>query len=179
MSETVIVVNTVVAVLGTVLLIVRFRLNPVIALVVGAVYLGLTAGLGVERTVAAVTGGFGDILAEVGLLIAFGVLSGAMLHRAGAIERLVATLLRVCGPRGMPYATAVATGTVLQSIFVDVLLVIASPLARRVAPRIGDQGLPRMRRRWRSASSAGSCSWCRASARSRWPASSGCGWGRC
>lgn len=144
MSDTVIVVNTVVAVLGTVLLIVRFRLNPVISLVVGAVYLGLTAGLGVEGTVEAVTGGFGDILAEVGLLIAFGVLSGAMLHRAGAIERLVAMLLRVCGPSGMPYATAVATGTVLQSIFVDVLLVIASPLARRVAPRIGDKGLPRM-----------------------------------
>lgn len=143
-SDTVIVVNTVVAVLATVVLIVRFRLNPVISLVVGAVYLGLTAGLGVEGTVTAITGGFGDILAEVGLLITFGVLSGAMLHRAGAIERLVSTLLRVCGPRGMPYATAVTVGTALQSIFIDVLLVIAAPLARRVAPRIGDRGLPRM-----------------------------------
>ncbi|ANY05128.1 GntP family permease [Pseudonocardia sp. HH130630-07] len=144
MSETVIVVNTVVAVLGTVILIVRFRLNPVISLVIGAVYLGLTAGLGVEGTVGAVTGGFGDILADVGLLIAFGVLTGAMLHRAGAIERLVSSLLRLCGPRGMPYATAVTVGTVLQSIFVDVLLVISAPLARRIAPRIGDKGLPRM-----------------------------------
>lgn len=144
MSETVVVVNTVVAVLATVVLIVRFRLNPVVALVLGAVYLGLTAGLGVEGTVDAVTGGFGDILADVGLLIAFGVLTGAMLHRAGAIERLVSALLRLCGPRGMPYATAVTVSTVLQSIFVDVLLVIAAPLARRIAPRIGDRGLPRM-----------------------------------
>lgn len=144
MSETVIVANTVVAVLATVVLIVRFRLNPVISLVIGAVYLGLTAGLGVEGTVDAVTGGFGEILADVGLLIAFGVLTGAMLHRAGAIERLVATLLRVCGPRGMPYATTATVSTVLQSIFVDVLLVISAPLARRIAPRIGDRGLPRM-----------------------------------
>ena len=144
MSETVIVVNTVVAVLATVVLIVRFRLNPVISLVIGAVYLGLTAGLGVEGTVDAVTGGFGEILADVGLLIAFGVLTGAMLHRAGAIERLVATLLRVCGPRGMPYATTATVSTVLQSIFVDVLLVISAPLARRIAPRIGARGLPRM-----------------------------------
>lgn len=143
-SETVIVVNTVVAVLATVVLIVRFRLNPVISLVIGAVYLGLTAGLGVQGTVDAVTGGFGDILADVGLLIAFGVLTGAMLHRAGAIERLVASLLSICGPRGMPYATAVTVGTVLQSIFVDVLLVISAPLARRIAPRIGSHGLPRM-----------------------------------
>ncbi|MBW0104194.1 GntP family permease [Pseudonocardia sp. KRD291] len=144
MSDTAIIVNTVVAVLATVLLIVRFRLNPVVSLVVGAAYLGLTAGLGVEGTVEAITGGFGDILAEVGLLIAFGVLTGAMLQRAGAIERLVSMLLRVCGPRGMPYATAVTVGTVLQSIFVDVLLVISAPLARRLAPRIGAQGLPRM-----------------------------------
>ncbi|RZT85927.1 H+/gluconate symporter-like permease [Pseudonocardia sediminis] len=144
MSDTAIIVNTVVAVLATVLLIVRFRLNPVVSLVIGAAYLGLTAGLGVEGTVEAITGGFGDILAEVGLLIAFGVLTGAMLQRAGAIERLVAMLLRVCGPRGMPYATAVTVGTVLQSIFVDVLLVISAPLARRLAPRIGDHGLPRM-----------------------------------
>ncbi|MDN5914959.1 MAG: GntP family permease [Pseudonocardia sp.] len=144
MSDTVIIVNTVVAVLATVLLIVRFRLNPVISLVIGAAYLGLTAGLGIEGTVEAITGGFGDILAEVGLLIAFGVLTGAMLQRAGAIERLVSMLLRVGGPRGMPYATAVAVGTVLQSIFVDVLLVISAPLARRLAPRIGGLGLPRM-----------------------------------
>lgn len=46
MSDTVIVVNTAVAVLAVVVLIVRFRLNPVISLVIGAVYLGLTAGLG-------------------------------------------------------------------------------------------------------------------------------------
>ncbi len=144
MSDTAIIVNTVVAVLATVLLIVRFRLNPVLSLVIGAAYLGLTAGLGVEGTVEAITGGFGDILAEVGLLIAFGVLTGAMLQRAGAIERLVSLLLRVCGPRGMPYATAVTVGTVLQSIFVDVLLVISAPLARRIAPRIGPHGLPRM-----------------------------------
>ncbi|GAA4982675.1 SLC13 family permease [Pseudonocardia tropica] len=144
MSDTVIVVNTAVAVLAVVVLIVRFRLNPVISLVIGAVYLGLTAGLGVTGTVDAVTGGFGDILADVGLLIAFGVLTGAMLHHAGAIERLVSALLTACGPRGMPYATAVTVSTALQSIFVDVLLVISAPLARRIAPRIGEQGLPRM-----------------------------------
>lgn len=144
MSDTVIVVNTAVAVLAVVVLIVRFRLNPVISLVIGAVYLGLTAGLGVTGTLDAVTGGFGDILADVGLLIAFGVLTGAMLHHAGAIERLVSALLTACGPRGMPYATAVTVSTALQSIFVDVLLVISAPLARRIAPRIGNKGLPRM-----------------------------------
>jgi H+/gluconate symporter-like permease len=144
MSDTAILINTGVAVLAVVLLIVRFKLNPVVALVLGSGYLGLTTGMGAEGTVEAITTGFGDILAEVGLLIAFGVLTGAILQEIGAIERLVATLLRIFGPKRMPYALSVTIATALQSIFLDVLLVISAPLARNLAPKIGRLGTARM-----------------------------------
>ncbi|WP_233159600.1 GntP family permease [Pseudonocardia sp. MH-G8] len=144
MSDTAILINTGVAVLAVVLLIVRFKLNPVVALVLGSAYLGLSTGLGVDGTVEAFTGGFGDIMAEVGLLIAFGVLTGAILQEIGAIERLVAMLLRVFGPKRMPYAMSVTIATALQSIYLDVLLVISAPLARNLAPRIGRLGTARM-----------------------------------
>jgi H+/gluconate symporter-like permease len=144
LSDTAIIINTAVAVLAAVLLIVRFRLNPVISLIIGAAYLGLSTGMGAEGTVKAITTGFGDIMAEVGLLIAFGVLTGAMLQEAGAIERLVNTLLRTFGPRRMPYALSLTIATALQSIFLDVLLVISAPLARNLAPRIGSMGTARM-----------------------------------
>ena len=91
MSETAVVVNTAVAILAVVVMIVRFKLNPVVSLVVGSAYLGLAVGLGVEGTIDAITGGFGEIMAEVGLLIAFGVLMGAILQQTGAIQRLVET----------------------------------------------------------------------------------------
>jgi H+/gluconate symporter-like permease len=144
LSDTAILINTGVAVLAVVLLIVRFRLNPVVALVLGSAYLGISTGLGVDGTVEAITGGFGDIMAEVGLLIAFGVLTGAILQEIGAIERLVATLLRVFGPKRMPYAMSVTIATALQSIYLDVLLVISAPLARNLAPRLGRLGTARM-----------------------------------
>ncbi len=144
MSDTVVLINTGVAVLAVVLLIVRFKLNPVVALVLGSAYLGLSTGLGVDGTVKAITGGFGEIMADVGLLIAFGVLTGAILHEIGAIERLVAMLLRVFGPKRMPYALSVTIATALQSIFLDVLLQISAPLARSLAPRIGRLGMARM-----------------------------------
>ena len=83
MSETAVVVNTAVAILAVVVMIVRFKLNPVVSLVVGSAYLGLAVGLGVEGTIDAITGGFGEIMAEVGLLIAFGVLMGAILQQTG------------------------------------------------------------------------------------------------
>lgn len=145
MSETFILVNTAVAIIATVLLIIRFRVNPVIALLLGASYLGLTSGLGAEGTIDAITKGFGDLMAEIGLLVAFGVLTGALLQRSGAIERLVETLLRQVGPKRMPYALSLTVATALQSIFLDVMVVIVAPLARRLGMRVGGKaGTPRM-----------------------------------
>lgn len=144
MSDIAVLANTAVAVLATVVLIVRFRVNPVISLVIGSVYLGLSTGLGVAKTVETITGGFGEIMVEVGLLIAFGVLMGSILNETGAIRRLVEHLLRVFGPKRLPYTMGLAIGTALQSIFLDVLLVISAPLARRLAPKIGRLGTARM-----------------------------------
>jgi len=144
MSDVAILINTAVAVLATVVLIVRFKVNPVISLVIGSVYLGLSTGLGVAKTVETITGGFGEIMVEVGLLIAFGVLMGSILNETGAIRRLVEHLLRVFGPKRLPYTMGLAIGTALQSIFLDVLLVISAPLARRLAPKIGRLGTARM-----------------------------------
>ncbi|RDI54064.1 H+/gluconate symporter-like permease [Nocardia mexicana] len=137
-------INTGVAILAVVLLIVRFKFNPAVSLVIGSAYLGLTAGLGTEKTIETITGGFGDIMAEVGLLIAFGVLMGAMLQETGAIQRLVGALLKVFGPNRMPYAMSLTVATLLQSIFLDVLLVISAPLARSLAAKIGKKGTARM-----------------------------------
>ncbi|MFC4565282.1 GntP family permease [Nocardiopsis mangrovi] len=144
MSDTAILVNTAVAILAIVLLIVRFKLNPLIALVLGSCYLGLATGLGVEGTIETAATGFGDVLAEIGLLIAFGVLMGSLLSDMGAIRRLVDGLLRTLGPQRLPHAMALTIATFLQSIFLDVLLVIAAPLAKAVAPRLGRYGTARM-----------------------------------
>lgn len=144
MSDVAIMINTAVAILAVVVLIVRFKFNPVVSLVLGSLYLGLATKLGVEKTVETVAGGFGDIMAEVGLLIAFGVLMGAMLQEMGAIQRLVGTLLRIFGPNRMPYAMSLTIATALQSIFLDVLLVMSAPLARNLAAKIGKNGTARM-----------------------------------
>ncbi|QHC69645.1 SLC13 family permease [Rathayibacter sp. VKM Ac-2801] len=120
--------------------IVRFRFNPVLALAVGAAAIGLLTGLGPVDTVSTMTTGFGEVMMEAGLLIGWGVLIGAMLNEMGAVVRLVEGLLRVFGRRGIPYALGLSFATYLQTIFVDALIVIAAPLARRIAPRLGRAG---------------------------------------
>lgn len=46
MSDTLVVLHTAIAIIAIVLLIVVVRVDPVISLVIGTIYLGLTAGLG-------------------------------------------------------------------------------------------------------------------------------------
>lgn len=144
MSDLATMINTGAAILAVVVLIIRFKFNPAVSLVIGAAYLGLTAGLGTEKTVDTIATGFGDIMAEVGLLIAFGVLTGAMLQETGAIERLVRALIRLFGVDRMPYALSLTVATVLQSIYLDVLLVISAPLARNAAAKMDEKGTARM-----------------------------------
>ena len=69
MSDTLIVLHTAIAIIVIVLLILVVRVDPVISLVIGTIYLGLAAGLGFEDTIDTIAQGFGDIMIEVGLLI--------------------------------------------------------------------------------------------------------------
>jgi gluconate:H+ symporter, GntP family len=144
MSDTLIVLHTAIAILAVVLLIVVVKVDPVISLVIGTLYLGVAAGLGFEGTIGTLVQGFADIMAEVGLLIGFGVLMGMLFTAMGALQKLVALLLRILGPRRLPYAFSAALSTIFPSIYVDVQLVLASPLARSAAPRLGRNGLGMM-----------------------------------
>ena len=132
-----VLLHTGIAVAGIVVLIVAARLNPVIVLVLGSLYLGLSTGLGFEQTAKAVTEGFGDLMGEVGLIIGFGVLLGSLLSATGALQRIVDLFLRAFGGNRSPYALGLAAGVVFPAIYFDVALVMLAPIARSVAARTG------------------------------------------
>ncbi|GAA1737152.1 GntP family permease [Aeromicrobium alkaliterrae] len=135
------VLHTAIAIVLAIGLIIWVKVDPVISLIIASLYLGLAAGVGFADTVEAITIGFGDIMAKVGLLIGFGVAIGALLHSMGAFRKLVHALLRVFGPRRLPYALATALSTIFPSIYVDVQVVLAAPIARTSAPHVGRRGL--------------------------------------
>ena len=136
------VLHTIIAILLAVGLIIWVKVDPVISLIIASLYLGLAAGVGFADTITAITTGFGSIMAEVGLLIGFGVLIGALLHSLGTFHKLVHALLRLVGPGRLPYALAGALSAIFPSIYVDVQVVLAAPLARSSAPHVGKRGLP-------------------------------------
>ena len=136
-----IALHTTIAIAAIILLIIRAKVDPIIALVLGCLYLGLASGIGFEKTVDAITSGFGDIMAKIGLLIGFGVLMGALLHRVGAFKVMVEALVRVVPANRLPYALAMALATIAPSIYVDVQVVLAAPVARSSSKFISKDGL--------------------------------------
>src|SRR3712207_8359757 len=69
---------------------------------------------------------------------------GTLLTAMGALQKLVELLLRILGPRRLPYAFSAALSSIFPAIYVDVQLVLSSPIARSAAPRIGRNGLAMM-----------------------------------
>ena len=137
------ILHSAIAILGAILLIIRFKVDPVISLLLACVYLGLATGQGAEGTVKQITGGFGEIMAEVGLLIGFGVLIGALLHSMGTFSDLVGD------PRARGWAASCPTPwparsrSIFPSIYVDVQVVLAAPMAKESAPAVDRKlGLP-------------------------------------
>ncbi|MFI8302202.1 GntP family permease [Streptomyces sp. NPDC085927] len=139
-DEALLFLNTTIAVVGIVVAITWLRLPPVFALLFGTFYLGLTTAVGAKGTPEAVAAGFADVMGDIGILVTFGVVLGALLTVTNTMQRLVETMLKVFGERSVPYVFAATLSSMFTSIYSDVLLVLSSPLARRLGPRLGPKG---------------------------------------
>ncbi|WP_136069169.1 GntP family permease [Modicisalibacter radicis] len=131
------VLHLAVAIVLILLLILYARLNPAISLIIGSLYLGLTMGLGMTGTVDAISEGFGNIMAGIGLPIGFGVIIGQLMSDSGAAHKIAHTLVK-SAPRGAGLYALGLTGFLLSiPVFFDVTFVILVPLGVALAKTLG------------------------------------------
>src|SRR6478609_10648362 len=76
-----------------VVLITWLKLHAFLALMIGAIGVGIAAGLGAVPSVAAFAKGFGDTMGGVGILIGLGAMYGKLLADSGGADRIVDTLV--------------------------------------------------------------------------------------
>jgi len=117
----------------SIVLIVKARLHPFIALLCGAFAVGLCAGVSPGATAAAVEKGAGDILGGTGLIVALGLSLGAMLQLSGAAENLARTGLRMAGAKGAPWASLVVALVIGLPLFFETGLVLLLPIVAAAA----------------------------------------------
>ncbi len=122
------------AVLGialSIILIVRGRLHPFVALLCGAFVIGPLGGLSLPDTAKAVQKGAGDVLGSIGLIVALGLALGTMLQLSNGAAGLARVMIgRADTPRApwMSLAVALVIGLPLffETGLVLILPIIAS-----------------------------------------------------
>jgi gluconate:H+ symporter, GntP family len=127
------------------LLIIRFKTEPFIALIVVGVLVALAAGLPIGDLVGTPTGaaeslletGFGGILGHIAPIIGLGTVLGAIMEKSGGADALTSRLLRTFGPKGAPLAMGL-TGLILGiPVFFDIGIFVLAPLVYVAAKRGG------------------------------------------
>lgn len=122
-------------------LIIRFRVQAMVAILVGAVLIGLGCGMSFESIVESVNQGIGGTLQGIALLVGLGSMFGAILEISGGAQSLSLSMVRKFGDRKAAWALAI-TGTVVAiPVFFDAGLIILIPLAFSLARRTGKSTL--------------------------------------
>ena len=109
--------------------IVVLKWSPVLGLVIGSLYMGLAAGLGLVNTVGEVTKGFGDLMAGIGLSIGFGVIIGQLLYDCGGARAIALAMVRRFPEKWVLYGIGLTAFVFGIPVFYDVTFVILIPLA--------------------------------------------------
>lgn len=115
----------------------RFKVHPFLALIITGYAMGLCGGLNSAETVAALTGGVGQTVGHIGIVIACGSIIGLVLEKSGRAMEMANTMVRWIGERRSVLAMACTGALVSIPVFCDSGYVILAPLARSLARKTG------------------------------------------
>lgn len=122
-------------------LIIRFRWQAMIAILVGAVAIGLGAGMPFEQIVASVNDGMGNTLEGIALLVGLGSMFGAILEISGGAQTLAVSMVNRFGDKKAAWALGITGLVVAMPVFFDAGLIILIPLAFSLAKRTARSSL--------------------------------------
>ena len=116
-------------------LIIKFKVHAMLSILIGAIEIGLIAGMPFEEIVTAVDDGIGNTLKGIALLVGLGSMFGAILEASGGAQTLAVTMVKKFGDEKAAWALGI-TGLVISiPVFFDAGLIILIPLAFSLAKR--------------------------------------------
>ena len=103
------------------LLMIRFKMNGFIALVLVALAVGLMQGMPLVKVISSIKAGVGGTLGSLALIMGFGAMLGKMLADCGGAQRIATTLIEKFGKKN------------IQWLFYEVGFVLMLPLVFTIA----------------------------------------------
>ncbi len=141
LDPTRLIIAAVAGIILLLVLIIRFRMQAMIAILVGAVAIGLGAGMPFEQIVAAVNDGMGNTLKGIALLVGLGSMFGSILEISGGAQTLAVRMVERFGDRKAAWALGITGLVVAMPVFFDAGLIILIPLAFSLAKRTSRSSL--------------------------------------
>jgi len=118
-----------------VVLITVVKLHPFLALIFGALTVGLAAGQNLIKVLKSFSDGFGSTAASVGILIALGAMFAKLLADSGGADQIVDTIVGHASPRMLPWAMALVGAIIGLPMFFEIGLVLLIPVIYLVSRR--------------------------------------------
>ncbi|MGC1332235.1 gluconate:H+ symporter, partial [Pseudomonas sp.] len=136
-TNTYLLLDALITIIGLVLLITKFKVHPFVALTIASGFLGLTSGMPVAKVMASFQNGFGGVLGFVGIVLALGTMLGKLMADSGGADQIAQTLIRAFGKRNVHWAMMCSAFLVGIPLFFEIGFVLLIPLVFIVARRSG------------------------------------------
>ena len=118
------------AILFIVIVCSRFKWHPFLALLIAALFTGLSVGLPFKDIAKTANEGFGTMMTHIGLVVVLGTLIGTVLEKSGATLRIADAIIRFFGKDKPVLAITVIGAVVGIPIFCDSGFVILNGLTK-------------------------------------------------
>jgi GntP family gluconate:H+ symporter len=123
------------AVIGLILLIAVYKLNPFITLLLASLFLAVVAGMPLSTVIHSFETGVGATLGHIAVVVALGTMLGKMMAESGGADQIAHTLIRLFGEKRVHWAMVVIGLVVGLPAFFEVGFVLLIPIAFTVARR--------------------------------------------
>lgn len=112
---------------------VKIKLHPFFALIATTVTFAVISGMDLNMMLEAFASGMGGTVADIGLVIALGTVTGALLEKSGGAEKMAKSILKVTGEKHAALGLAITGYFVSIPVFCDSAYVLLSPIAKRLS----------------------------------------------
>tara|TARA_B100000767_G_scaffold275769_1_gene315314 strand:+ start:2462 stop:3802 length:1341 start_codon:yes stop_codon:yes gene_type:complete len=111
-----------------VLLILKFKIQPFLGLLISSILVGILAGIPPSEIMNTVKEGMGSTLGFVAVVVGLGAMFGAILEHSGGAEALAQYLLQIFGEKKASWALMITGFFIAIPVFFDVAFIILIPL---------------------------------------------------
>ncbi|MFN4261739.1 MAG: GntP family permease [Gemmataceae bacterium] len=123
---------TAAALVALLVLIIRFKFQAFVALIVVSLVMGLVAGMPPVQVVKAIGSGVGGILGSVAIILALGAILGRMLEASGSAEAIARPLIDIFGIQRASWAILIAAYLLGIPVLFNVGFLLLIPIMWRL-----------------------------------------------